>query len=139
MLLSSLGARDRTLFLRWALPDSSRLARAFWTILTNAGGAACTILAATLPFLAGGAFDQPPAPPEHRYDFRVRRLSGTTVYRDGICRWFEARPTAEDIRSVWVTASRGDDSASIGRPPIFARDGGGSSRSQTLRPPRSSE
>ncbi len=56
MLLSSLGARDRTLFLRWALPDSSRLARGFWTILTNAGGAACTMLAATLPFLVGGAF-----------------------------------------------------------------------------------
>jgi len=56
MLLSSLGARDRTLFLRWALADSSRLARAFWTILTNAGGAVSTILAATLPFLAGGAF-----------------------------------------------------------------------------------
>lgn len=58
MLLSSLGARDRTLFLRWALPDSSRLARAFWTILTNAGGAACTILAATVPFLVGGAFTE---------------------------------------------------------------------------------
>lgn len=55
MLLSSLGARDRTLFLRWALSDSSRIARAFWTMLTNAGGAACTILAATLPLLLGGA------------------------------------------------------------------------------------
>jgi undecaprenyl-diphosphatase len=56
MLLSSLGARDRTLFLRWALADTSHLARAFWTILTNAGGAACTILAATVPLLAGGSF-----------------------------------------------------------------------------------
>src|SRR5258705_6180746 len=55
MLLSSLGARDRTLFLRWALPDSSRLARGFWTILTNAGGAAGTLLPATLAFLLGGA------------------------------------------------------------------------------------
>lgn len=54
MLLSTLGARDRMLFLRWALNDSSRLARAFCTILTSAGGAACTILAATLPLLAGG-------------------------------------------------------------------------------------
>jgi undecaprenyl-diphosphatase len=55
MLLSNLGAHDRTLFLRWALADSSRLARVLWTILTNAGGATCTILAATLPLLAGGA------------------------------------------------------------------------------------
>jgi len=56
MLLSSLGARDRTLFLRWALADSSRLARTYWTILTNAGGAACTILVATLPFFVGRGF-----------------------------------------------------------------------------------
>lgn len=55
MLLSNLGARDRTLFQRCALADSSRLARVFWTILTNAGGAICTILAATLPLLMGGA------------------------------------------------------------------------------------
>jgi undecaprenyl-diphosphatase len=55
MLLSNLGARDRTLFLRWALADSSRLARILWTILTNVGGASCTILAATLPLLASGA------------------------------------------------------------------------------------
>lgn len=54
-LLSNLGARDRTLFKQCALADSSRLARVFWTILTNAGGATCSILAATLPLLAGGA------------------------------------------------------------------------------------
>ena len=54
ILLSSLGARDRTLFLRWTLNDSSRLARVFWTILTNAGGAVCTILAAALPLMVGG-------------------------------------------------------------------------------------
>ena len=54
MLLSTLGARDRTLFLRWALNDSSRLARAFWTVLTNAGGAVFTILAATLPLMVSG-------------------------------------------------------------------------------------
>lgn len=56
MLLSSLGAQDRTLFLRWALTDSSRRARLIWTFLTNAGGATCTILAVTLPLLLGGAF-----------------------------------------------------------------------------------
>jgi undecaprenyl-diphosphatase len=55
MLLSSIGARDRTLFLRWTLADSSRIARVLWTILTNVGGATCTILVATLPLLAGGA------------------------------------------------------------------------------------
>ncbi len=55
ILLSSLGARDRTLFHRCALADSSRLARVFWKFLTNAGGATCTILAATLPLVMGGA------------------------------------------------------------------------------------
>jgi undecaprenyl-diphosphatase len=54
MLLSRVGAHDRTLFLRCALADSSRRARILWTVLTNAGGATCTILAATLPLFAGG-------------------------------------------------------------------------------------
>ena len=56
MLLSNLGARDRTLFQRCALADSSRLARVFWKILTNAGGAVFTIVASMLPLLAGGVF-----------------------------------------------------------------------------------
>lgn len=56
MLLSNLGARDRTLFQRCALADSSRLARLFWKVLTNAGGATCTILAATLPLMAASSF-----------------------------------------------------------------------------------
>lgn len=55
MILSNLGARDRTLFLRFALVDSSPRARLFWTILTYAGGATCTILAVTVPLLLGGA------------------------------------------------------------------------------------
>jgi undecaprenyl-diphosphatase len=55
MLLTSLGTHDRTLFLRWALTDSSRRARLIWTFLTNAGGATCTILAATVPLLLGGS------------------------------------------------------------------------------------
>ena len=54
MLLSQLGARDRTLFLRCAILDSSLRARRFWTILTHAGGATITILAATLPMFLGG-------------------------------------------------------------------------------------
>lgn len=54
MLLTSLGAHDRTLFLRWALTDSSRRARLIWTFLTSAGGATCTILAATVPLMLGG-------------------------------------------------------------------------------------
>jgi undecaprenyl-diphosphatase len=55
MILSTLGARDRTLFLRCALVDSSRRARLLWTILTHLGGATCTVLAATLPLFWGGA------------------------------------------------------------------------------------
>jgi undecaprenyl-diphosphatase len=54
MLLSRLDMRDRTLFLRCALADSSRRSRFLWAILTNAGGAAFTILAVTLPMLLGG-------------------------------------------------------------------------------------
>ena len=55
MLLSRLDTRDRVLFLRCALADSSRRSRLVWAILTNAGGATCTILAVTLPLLFGGA------------------------------------------------------------------------------------
>ena len=54
ILLSNLGAHDRTLFQRWALTDSSRRARILWTILTNVGGATFTVLATTLPLLWGG-------------------------------------------------------------------------------------
>jgi undecaprenyl-diphosphatase len=54
MLLSRLDTRDRVLFLQCALADSSRRSRFLWTILTNAGGATCTILAVTLPLLLGG-------------------------------------------------------------------------------------
>lgn len=54
MLLSRLDTGDRGLFLRCALADSSRRSRVLWTILTNAGGATCTILAVTLQLLLGG-------------------------------------------------------------------------------------
>jgi undecaprenyl-diphosphatase len=55
IILSNLGARDRTLFLRCALVDTSRRARFLWTILTHLGGPTCTVLAATIPLLWGGA------------------------------------------------------------------------------------
>jgi len=52
IILSNLGARDRTLFLRCALVYSSRRARFLWTILTHLGGATFTVLAATIPAVA---------------------------------------------------------------------------------------
>jgi undecaprenyl-diphosphatase len=55
MLLSRLDTRDRVLYLRCALADSSHRSRFLWKLLTNAGGAACTILAVTLPLFLGGA------------------------------------------------------------------------------------
>ena len=54
MLISSLGSRDRTLFLRWSLNETSRRWRRAWTVLTHAGGATATILAAIVPFIIGG-------------------------------------------------------------------------------------
>jgi undecaprenyl-diphosphatase len=55
IILSNLGTRDRTLFLRCALVESSRRARFLWKILTYLGGATCTVLAVMLPLLWGGA------------------------------------------------------------------------------------
>jgi undecaprenyl-diphosphatase len=54
IMLSHLGSRDRTLFLRWSLRDSSHRWRRFWTVLTHAGGATATILAAVVPLFLGG-------------------------------------------------------------------------------------
>lgn len=54
MLLANLGSRDRTLFLRWSLSDSSRKSRRAWKFLTHAGGATATILAAIVPLFIGG-------------------------------------------------------------------------------------
>ena len=55
-LLERLDARDRALFHRCSfLSTSSRPARWFWLLLTHAGGAGCTIVAAILPLLVGGA------------------------------------------------------------------------------------
>lgn len=53
-LIANLGSRDRTLFLRWSLSDSSRRSRRVWTVLTHAGGATATILAAIIPLFIGG-------------------------------------------------------------------------------------
>jgi undecaprenyl-diphosphatase len=55
MILTNLGAHDRTLFQRWALTDSSRRARMLWTVLTNLGGATFTVLATIVPLLLGGS------------------------------------------------------------------------------------
>ena len=54
LLLTNLGAHDRTLFQRWALTDGSRRARLLWTIFTHIGGATFTILATTIPIFLGG-------------------------------------------------------------------------------------
>ncbi len=51
-LLSRLDARDRTLFLRWALPgDATRFHRRCWIAVTALGSAGVTVGAVTLPFL----------------------------------------------------------------------------------------
>lgn len=55
VLLSHLDTHDRMLFLRCALSDSTRRTRLLWKTLTRAGGATCTMIAATLPILLGGA------------------------------------------------------------------------------------
>lgn len=54
MLFANLGSHDRTLFLRWSLSESSRRWRRAWTVLTHAGGATATIVAAVVPFFFGG-------------------------------------------------------------------------------------
>lgn len=54
MILTSLGSRDRMLFLRWSLGETSRRSRQAWTVLTHAGGATATILVAVIPFIIGG-------------------------------------------------------------------------------------
>ena len=56
-LFARLDAGDRALFVRWSMAGgtASRAARWFWTAVTHLGGAACSIVAALLPQLAGGA------------------------------------------------------------------------------------
>jgi undecaprenyl-diphosphatase len=55
VIVSRLGAHDRTLFLRFSLVNSSQRARLCWTILTNLGGARPMIVAAILPLFFGGS------------------------------------------------------------------------------------
>jgi undecaprenyl-diphosphatase len=51
-LLARLAARDRALYVRWALDDgSARVLRAVLTAVTHAGGAASAITLAALPLL----------------------------------------------------------------------------------------
>ena len=55
MIVSRLDARDRALFVRWALLESaSREARMFWLGLTHLGGATITISSAIVPLWASG-------------------------------------------------------------------------------------
>jgi undecaprenyl-diphosphatase len=52
-----LGTRERALMLRCALPAvSSRRSRAIWIAITHLGGPGPTVLAAVLPWFAGGAW-----------------------------------------------------------------------------------
>jgi undecaprenyl-diphosphatase len=53
-LLSRLDARDRALFLRWAVAGSAtRRIRLLWVVITHIGGATCSIFAAIAPRLFG--------------------------------------------------------------------------------------
>ena len=54
--LHRLDARDRALFLRWAV--TARRTRRAWTTLTHAGGATATILASTIPLAFDGAIHE---------------------------------------------------------------------------------
>jgi undecaprenyl-diphosphatase len=58
-LLSRLSAHDRALMLRCAIPPTApRISRAAWTAITHLGGTGPSLLAAGLPWLAGGALQQ---------------------------------------------------------------------------------
>ncbi len=51
-LIGHLSARDRGLYARWVLrADSARATRDAWIVITHAGGATVTILAAALPLV----------------------------------------------------------------------------------------
>jgi len=54
-IFARLDAHDRALFERWAIgPDAALLSRRSWNAITHAGGTTCSVLAATVPVLAGG-------------------------------------------------------------------------------------
>jgi len=54
-IFARLDAHDRALFERWAIgPDAALLSRRSWKAITHAGGTTCSVLAATVPVLAGG-------------------------------------------------------------------------------------
>ncbi len=56
-LLHRLGAGDRALFLRWALPGATPTrTRRFWRALTHLGGARCTLGVALAPLAIGGVW-----------------------------------------------------------------------------------
>ena len=70
-LLTRLDARDRALFVRWALAGrpNSRLARGGWVAITHCGGLTASVTAAVLPLLWSGAV----------HDAALRALIGLTL------------------------------------------------------------
>ncbi len=55
-LFTRLADRDRALFVRCMVdPRASRAQRMLWTAITHLGGVSCSVLAATVPLLLGGA------------------------------------------------------------------------------------
>lgn len=55
-VIAQIDAHDRALFMRCVVPvDSTGASRAFWTLVTHIGGVWCSVLAAALPIIAGGA------------------------------------------------------------------------------------
>lgn len=58
-LFNRLSAHDRALLLRCAMPSTApRVSRATWTAVTHLGGTGPSLLAAGLPWFAGGALQQ---------------------------------------------------------------------------------
>src|SRR4051794_34723870 len=58
-LLNRLSAHDRALMLRCAIPATApRVSRATWIAITHLGGTGSSLLAAGLPWFAGGALHQ---------------------------------------------------------------------------------
>lgn len=54
-VFARLDERDRALFLRWSIDDHSSHPRLIWLALTHLGGVWCSVAAALIPILLGGA------------------------------------------------------------------------------------
>ena len=53
-VFARLDARDRALFLRWALEEESSRPRLAWVVVTHLGGVWCSVAAAVFPMLLDG-------------------------------------------------------------------------------------